>query len=230
MDPLTTWAADRCKTIEELKKLANNMNYYAEKSTIVSASGTGTSILSSIGAMACYIAAPFTAGITTAPAIALTVVAFAGAATSVGATVTNYFFEKGYIRDVEEALKKDTTSFGVLIEKVKEANALTSNQDIELATTGIDVLANGIRLGAFVGRGFVVTERSLAGLIALGKTARFASHAVAVIAIPLDIAIFVKDVIDLVNGDVSAAAKEVLKLVEKLQTEYNEIMSDADKI
>ncbi|XP_045184801.2 uncharacterized protein LOC123542846 isoform X3 [Mercenaria mercenaria] len=227
-DPVLTWAKDRRVTIKELKRLGENIKYHASNAKIASAVGGGTSVVAGIGAAGCYFAAPFTAGASLAPAAALTGVAVAGGVTSIGASVTNYFIEKGYTGSVQKALDKDRESFESLKKAIEKAKQITLEEGFEGAVKAGKALPGGVKIGTSVARRLVVSEKAAASLLKLGKTARFASHAVAVIALPLDIIFFVKDVIDLAKGNVSEAANKVFELADQLQKEYDEIMEDTE--
>ncbi|XP_053387485.1 uncharacterized protein LOC123542846 isoform X2 [Mercenaria mercenaria] len=160
--------------------------------------------------------------------VALTGVAVAGGATSIGASVTNNFIEKGYMESVQEALDKDRKSFESLKKAIEEAKQITLEEGFEGAFKAGKSLPGGVKLGTSVARRLVVSEKAAASLLKLGNTAIFASHAVAMIALPLDIIFFVKDVIDLAKGNVSEAADKVFELADQLQKEYDEIMEDIE--
>jgi hypothetical protein len=203
------------------------MNEHAKNAKIASAVGGGTSVAAGLCAAACYFAAPFTFGASLAPAAALTGLAVAGGVTSIGAAVTNHFIEKGYIGSVQEALDKDRASFDILKKAVNKANEISLAEGIKGGVKIGKSIPGGVKLGTSVARRLVVSEKAAASLLKLGQTARFAGHALAIVALPLDVLLFVKDVIDLSKGNISEAAKKVLELADELEKELEDIMADA---
>ena len=113
------------------------------------------------------------------------------------------------------------------MEAVDKAKEITLEDGIRGGVKVGKTAPSAVRLAAFVSRRLVVSERAAAGLLRLGRTARFAGHAFTVVALPLDIIFFVKDIVDLVKGNVSEVAKEVMELADKLQKELDEILADA---
>jgi hypothetical protein len=224
---LAVWAEDRRNTIKELRKLAEEIKLHAKKAKIASVVGGGTSVVAGIGAAACFFAAPFTFGGSLVPATALTGIAIAGGVTSIGSSVTNYFIEKGYLKSVQEALDKDRESFNKLKKAVVKAKAITAKESVECAFKIGKGIPGGVNVVTSIARKLTVSEKAAASLLKLGRTARFAGHAVALVALPLDIIFFVKDVIDLTKGNVSKAAERVLELANNLQTEIDEILADS---
>jgi hypothetical protein len=203
------------------------MNEHAKNAKIASAVGGGTSVAAGLGAAACYFIAPFTFGGSLVPAFALTGVAVAGGVTSIGATITNHFIEKGYIGSVQEALDKDRVSFDALKKAVDKANEISLAEGIKCGVKIGKSIPGGVSLGSFVARELIVSEKVAASLLKLGRTARFVSHTVAIVAVPLDVLFFVLDVIDLTDGNVSEAAKKVMELADELEKELEDIMADA---
>ncbi|XP_060561239.1 uncharacterized protein LOC132721007 [Ruditapes philippinarum] len=226
-DPLAIWALNRRKTIKELRKLGEEMKNHAKNAKIASAVGGGTSVAAGIGAAICYFIAPITLGASVVPGIALTGIAIAGGVTSIGSSVTNYFIEKGYLRSVQEALDKDRESFEALNRAVQIANEETARERLERAFKIGKSIPGGLNVVASVVRKLTVSEKAAASLLKLGRTARFASHTVAFIALPLDVIFFVKDLIDLKRGNISQVADSVMELAEKLQKELEEILANS---
>ncbi|XP_053387251.1 uncharacterized protein LOC123545697 [Mercenaria mercenaria] len=230
MGPFATWAAHRRNTIKELQNLAKNMKFHAGNAKKASAVGTGTSIVTGAGAAVCFFAAPFTFGGSLIPATALGGVSIAGAATSVGSSVVNFIIEKCHMSDVQSTLDADRESLERLLKYVKEAKAITVAEGAEYATKIGKAAPGGIKLGANlslkIAQRLAVSEKVVTILVRLGKVARFAGHAATLLALPLDIIFFVKDILDLKNNDVSAAADKVLELAKQLQYEYENIMSE----
>jgi hypothetical protein len=170
------------------------MNEHAKNAKIASAIGGGTSFAARLGAAACYIAAPFTLGATLAPAVVLTGAAVAGGITSIGATITNHFIEKGYIGRVQEALDKDRSSFNALKKAIDKAREISLAEGIESDVKIGKSILGELKFETTVARMLVLPEEAAATLLRLGQTARFVGHAVAMVALPLDVLFFVKDV------------------------------------
>jgi hypothetical protein len=224
---LAEWVEDRKNTIIELRNLAGKIKLHAKNAKVASAFGGGISIVAGIGAAVCYFLTPITLGASVVPGIVLTGITIAGGVTSVGSSVTNYFIEKGYLGSVQEALNKDRESFNSFKKAVKKAKAVTVGEGAVYAFKVGKGIPGYINFAVSIARKLRVSEKAAASLLKLGRTARFAGHAVAFIALPLDIIFFVKDVIDLTKGNISKAAENVHKLADNLEKELNEILADS---
>lgn len=226
-DPISEWEYDRRKNIRQLHNLADEIDNHAKNAKIASAVGGGTSVAAGIGAAICYFVAPITLGASLVPGIALTGVAIAGGATSIGSSIINHFIEKGYMKDVQEALDNDRRSFKKLQEAVEAAKEVTAGDGMKYAYKLGKSISGGLSLVSTIATQLTVSQKAAASLLKLGQTARFVGHTVAFVALPFDILFFIKDVIDLTDGNISEAAQKVRKLANDLDYEMRQILADA---
>lgn len=224
-DPLSEWEYDRRRTIRQLRDLADEVDNHAKNAKIASAVGGGTSVAAGIGAAICYFVAPITFGASLVPGMALTGVAIAGGITSIGSSIINHFIEKGYMKDVQEALDNDRKSFKKLQEAVEAAKEVTVGKGIEYACKVGKSFPGGLSAVTDIARELNISPTAAKTLLKLGKTAAFAGHTLTFVVLPVDILLFIKDLIDLNNGDVSKAADEVRKLANDLEYAMKNILA-----
>ncbi|XP_060062626.1 uncharacterized protein LOC132543173 [Ylistrum balloti] len=207
---------DSIRRLGELSDELDTMQKWFNYSKIVSTTG---SIVSGVGAIACFAMSGVTCGLSTGLGLALAGTSVGSAVTSGGASIGKYFHEKHLLQKVQSALERDLSQSVLINERISREQELrdqygrqsTGNTAVKVFTDY--AVTNGVRMGPIN----LFTEN-------FAKRLARAGILLNVLILPLDIIILVETSVETYNGSTNVVASRIRQIVQELENERDMLL------
>ena len=233
------WIPVRDGTIDIIEKTIEQLKKHHKKVNIARIAGSGTSAIGSGVAIAGFILAPFTAGLSIGLSVGGIAVATLGGGTAAGASLADAYLQKENIKHVQDQLARDNKQLEAISQtarKIKKEIDDTRQKYPDVSTVAefgrVFTVTQGV---ARAGNAAVkLTELGVHGTMETGALALRVGGAAAksiaaagivlnVILIPIDLAEILRSGFSLITGSQTEAIKQLTDIVEKLKKQKKAI-------